>query len=95
MRNLIQSSNPEIELRRKAELENEGTKILGGMASRIDRGYQIDGDASEPEGGSEEDNKRVAEIKSLADQIRHIEPPEDSVLQLPSPEDGAENETPD
>lgn len=74
---------------RTAELTNEGKKILEGMARRIDKGYQFDGDAQEDKEAPDTDAGIVAEIRSVAEEIRHVEPPSEETLNLAAPE-GAE-----
>ena len=82
---------------RAQELETEAKTVLQDMATRIDQGYQIDGDAGEiePEEGEEEqpDDKRAAqisrvrEIKEIGGRIRYAELPSEPVLKLPKRSD--------
>ena len=68
------------------------------MATRLDNGYQIDGDMGEvkpekleegQEPSKEHANKLklVQEVKELAQQIRYADIPDEPVLQLPRPEE--------
>ena len=70
--------------------------VLKGIASRLDNGYEIDGDVgdvelTETEEGGEENNanKRLFEllqnIKQIANEIRYLEKPQEPVLNLPPP----------
>lgn len=93
---------------RKEELSNEGKKVLQGLATRLDNGYQIDGDVGEAEPEKLEEGqepskehakklKLVREVKELAQQIRYADIPDEPVLHLPKPkgeddEDGGKEE---
>ncbi len=83
---------------RKKELSNEGQKMLQGLATRLDNGYQIDGDVGEVEPEELEEGQKpsnehakklklVQEVKELAQQIRYIDLPDEPVLHLPKPEE--------
>ena len=75
---------------RTAALKKEAEWLLPELAQRIDDSYQIDGDVGEPDGSDDEDNgefgaelaETVASIRTVADNIRYIEQPDQPVLQL-------------
>ena len=83
---------------RKHELEIEGKGVIKYMATRLDNGYQIDGDAHEEppletEEGQEPDEARqhkleeYNKVKEISKKLRYKSIPATPVLQLPTPEE--------
>jgi hypothetical protein len=81
---------------RRAELKTEGEKILKGLATRLDNGYQLEGDVGEMEqeqlaDGQEPDKERaekvklIKDVKQLAYDVRYSDVPNKPVLHLPKP----------
>ena len=81
---------------RKAELKIEGGKILKGLATRLDNGYQLEGDVGEIEQeqleeGQEPDKERaekvklIQEVKQLAHDVRYSDVTNQPVLHLLKP----------
>lgn len=85
---------------RQADLKTEGEKVLSDLATRLDNGYQLEGDVGEVEDriledGQEPDNERAelaenaGKVQELAHEIRYSIVPDQPVLQLSNlePED--------
>jgi hypothetical protein len=90
-----QSSGSKKDPPRLKELETEARAVLKDIASRIDNGYQIEGDAGDippaPDADVDQaatDEQRRAEIakaKELSRQIQYHKMPSEPVLSLPAP----------